>query len=202
MKAFYTIIFFLLSHFSFAQKANRLIEKGNEAYRSEQYHKAEELYKEALKLEPNNHAASFNLGNALFRRKKYSEAIAVLEELDQRSSDSAFRAKIRYNQGVMLTEQHELNQSIEAYKQSLRLNPADTFARENLQRALNEWHASHTDNQHVKQEEKKKDQKPKSQQLTKQQMEQMLKELEDQEKTSLEKMTRKPLSARQSEKNW
>lgn len=202
MKIFCTIILFILNHSLFAQKANRLIEKGNEAYRLEQYHKAEEFYKEALKLEPNNHAAAFNLGNALYRGKKYSEAMAVLDDLAQRSPDSAFRAKIKYNQGVMLTEQHELYQSIEAYKQSLRLNPADTFARENLQRALNEWYANHTDNQHVKKEEKKKDQKPKSQQLTKQQMEQMLKELEDQEKTSLEKMTRKPLSARQPEKNW
>lgn len=202
MKYFFTVVLFILHHSLFAQKVNRLIEKGNEAYRLGHFNKAEELYKEALRLEPYNRVASFNLGNALYRGKKYSESMAVFDDLAQRSPDSAFRSKIKYNQGVILTEQHELHRSIEAYKQSLRLNPADTFARENLQRALNEWYSDQADKPRAKKEEKNNVQKPKSPQLTKQQMEQMLKALEDQEKTTFEKMTRKPLSGQKPEKNW
>jgi Ca-activated chloride channel homolog len=43
-----------------------------------------------------------------------------------------------YNQGVGATKQKKLEESIEKYKQALRMVPDDQQARENLQKALRE----------------------------------------------------------------
>ncbi len=56
----------VIACFCQAQAANSLINKGNEAYRLQQYDKAAEAYREALQADPNNTTAAFNLGNALF----------------------------------------------------------------------------------------------------------------------------------------
>ena len=66
-----------------AQDVNHIIAKGNEAYQQQQYDKAIEKYQEALKISPGNEIAYFNLGNALFRSKKYEEAAAIFEAATQ-----------------------------------------------------------------------------------------------------------------------
>ena len=71
------VVFILMLFFAGicqAQEVNSRINKGNEAYKQQQYEKAAEAYKEALQADPNNATAAFNLGNALFKSKKFDEA--------------------------------------------------------------------------------------------------------------------------------
>ena len=58
---------------------------------------------------------------------------------------------------LRLSHQKKIKESIEAYKQTLRLAPEDTEARENLQKALNEL--KQQQQQQQKPEPKKDDKK-------------------------------------------
>lgn len=119
-----------------AQSVNMNINKGNEFYKQGQYPQAEDQYRRALRSEPDNQTALYNLSNTLQKQGRFDEAHQVLAGLTQSVKEPGLRSAVYYNQGVAFTKQKELDNSIESYKQSLRLNPNDQEARENLQKAL------------------------------------------------------------------
>ena len=95
--------------------------------------------------------------------------------------------------------QKKLPESIHEYKEALRLNPNDSLARENLQRALQEQKSQQQNN---KKNDQKKDNKQ-QQKLNKQQVMQLLNALQEQEKLLLQKLQKtKVPSPGQPEKDW
>ena len=196
-------IMLLLSTQAFSQNINRLIGKGNEAYRLQQYEKAMTAYQQALETDPNNIIASYNMGNALFKDKKYEEAATIFDKASRHTTDKKLQSQLLYNKGVALTQQKKLEESIAAYKQTLRINASDTLARENLQRAINEQkQQQQQQNQNEKKEQKENQPKPKPNKLNKQQVEQLLKALEEQERKLHDKMMKKAPGSGQPEKDW
>ena len=119
-----------------AQPADQFIREGNELYKQQQYEQAEGLYSNAVKKDPSGSTAKFNLANTRYRRGKQDEAILAFDEIAIAEKDALLRAKAYYNKGVVLSRQQKTEESIEAYKSSLRQNPGDREARENLQKAL------------------------------------------------------------------
>lgn len=204
MKIFYTIISFLCIYLQGnGQDAVKLIATGNEAYRQQQYDKAVLAYKQALELDPNNTTALYNLGNALFRDKKYEEASVQFDALARTTVDKELQAKSLYNKGVSFSQQKKLEESIEAYKQTLRLNNKDTLARENLQRALNEKKQQQPPPQQNNQQQHQENQpRPKPNKLNKQEAERLLKALEEQEKKLQERVMKKHPTTGQPDKDW
>ena len=100
---------------------------------------------------------------------------------------------------MVLTGQKKLPESIKAYKDALRLNPADTLAKQNLQRALNEL------KNQQQQQDNRKDQQPetRSDKLNKQQVAQMLQALQEQEKLLQQKLNKSKVPAPvQPGKDW
>lgn len=195
-------LFFLLSFTVsavFAQKGNGEVVKGNEAYKKQDYIKATDFYQRAIQQSPSNHIASFNLGNAFFRSDKQEEAIKQFDVSAEMGKNKIEKGDALYNKGVVLTKQKKLDESIVAYKNALRVNPVDSLARENLQRALNEK------KKQDEQKQNKKDQQQNKQQnkLNKQQVMQMLNALQEQEKQLQQKMQKSKVpSPGQPEKDW
>lgn len=205
MKILILFLFFTGAGEIYAQQSNKLINKGNEYYRQKEYDKAKLAYEEALNKEPGNTIASFNIGNALFREKNFADAARTFEEATQKTKDKTLQSKLFYNKGVAFTQQKQLEQSIEAYKESLRLNPSDSLARDNLQRALNEkkqQEQQEQQQQNNKQDKKSPPPQPKQNKLNKQQVQQLLKALEEQEKKLQEKLMKKSPVAEQPDKDW
>lgn len=203
MKLILFYIMLLLGVQAFAQDVNRLIGKGNEAYRLQQYDKAVAAYREALKTAPDNVIASYNMGNALFKDKKYEEAADVFDKAARHATDRKLQSQLLYNKGVALTQQKKLEESIEAYKQTLRINSSDTLARENLQRAINEKkQQQQRQNQKEQKEQRENQPKPRPNKLNKQQVEQLLKALEEQERKLHDKMMKKAPAPGQPDKDW
>ena len=203
MKKSLTILatfFFFAS--AFAQNENEWIAKGNEAYQQRQYGEAAKLYRKALDQSPGNTTAAFNLGNAIYRSQQLDEAEKAFENAVKVSKGKQVRANAWYNKGVTLTNEKKLQESIDAYKEALRLNPTDTLARENLQRALNEQKKQQQDQQKNQKNKEQQKQQQKSK-LTKQQVQQLLQALEQQEKNLQQKMqeTKVPTPG-QPDKDW
>ncbi len=201
MKKLFTISVYLLLavEISAQQNSDEGIVKGNESYRKQEFDKAQEYYRKVLEQSPRNATASYNLGNALYRDKKTEEAEKLFALAAENSEDKIARGDAHYNKGVSLTMQKKTAESIQAYKEALRLNPKDSLARENLQRALQEQKSQQQSN---KKNEQKKENKQ-QQKLNKQQVMQLLNALQEQEKLLQQKLQKSKVPAPgQPEKDW
>jgi tetratricopeptide (TPR) repeat protein len=198
----------LLSIVSTAQTPNALLRSGNREYKLKKFDQSQAEYKKALGKAPDNPTAHYNLGNAQFRKNNFEEAVRSYDAGFERSSDKTMQQKELYNKGVALIKQQKLDESIEAWKNSLKLDPDDVETRENLQKALLEKKNQEKQKQKdQKQDQKKQEQKdqPKPQQsrLSKKEVEQYLKGLAQKEKEVQERMNQnKAKSLSQPDKDW
>lgn len=186
-----------------SQETDQELVRGNKLYREGAYDKAAEQFDRVLQRSPRNTTASYNLGNALYRNSKAGDAEKAFDNVIRDSRDRQLSADAWYNKGVTLSNQQKLEESIEAYKQSLRLNPTDSFARENLVRALRELKKK-KDQEQEQQKKKKQEEKEKQQpKMNKQQVQQLLQALQEQEKQLQQKMQKMKVPAPgQPEKDW
>ncbi|MHA4808268.1 VWA domain-containing protein [Flavitalea flava] len=221
----FTGLFAGLSLCASAQKENALIRSGNRLYKKKQIDQSQKEYQEAVREAPDNAAANYNLGNAFFRKNNFEEAAKSYDASVQHSADNVVREKGFYNKGVAHIKQQKLAESIDSWKNALKLDPSDEEARENLQKALIELKKQQSQQQKNQKDQKdkkdkkdqkdqkdeKKDQDQKKQQqpkpqpsrLNKQQVEQLLKALQQKENEAQEKMNQnKVKSSSQPEKDW
>lgn len=131
-----TVVFLLFFFQAFAQDARFYVRKGNEHFLTLEFELAEANYRQALDIEPRNAEARYNLGNALMQQKKYNAAIEAYDAVT--ANDENLQAASHYNSGVSYSKLRNWLPAIDGYKKALRINPADTEARENLQKALSE----------------------------------------------------------------
>ena len=138
MKVKVIILLFFIPRTGAAQspQAEKNFRAGNEFYKQKQFDKAASAYVKAIDAEPNNVHAKFNLANTLYKQNKQDEAVKEFTEVAGNAEKAEFKANAFYNKGVVLSQQKKLEESIEAYKDALRLNSGDKEARENLQKAL------------------------------------------------------------------
>lgn len=210
MKRILLTIPVFISSVALAQQPNpslTSIRSGNEFYKNKEYAKASEAYGKALAADPASITAKYNQGNSLFRQDKKVDASILFTEISTAATDAALKAKAFYNKGVILSDQQNLEESIEAYKNTLRIDPTDKEARENLQKALLELKKK-------KEQKKKEEEKPKKQneqQKKKQQQpkmnpkeaEQRLKLLQQKEKEVQERVQReKTKTGGSAAKDW
>ena len=101
-------------------------------------------------------------------------------------------------------KQKKLEESIEAYKNALRLNPDDKEARENLQKALLELKKKNPPKKEEKKDPKKQQQKKQQQpKMSPKEAEQRLKLLEQKEKELNQRMQKeKSKSGGNQAKDW
>jgi Ca-activated chloride channel family protein len=203
MKIFIIISLLVITDQLLAQE-NETIQDGNNYYRQQQYDKAEAAYENVLQASPANQIAKFNLANALIRQNKTGEAGKLLSELNVNKNNADLRSKATYNEGVMLSQQKKLEESIEFYKESLRLSPNDQDARENLQKALLELKKKNPPKK--PDEKKKKEQQQQKQQpkpkISPREAQQQLKLLEQKEKEVQERLQKNSKTGSSQPKDW
>ena len=226
-----TAVFLLMlaaSGQALGQTVRSHVAEGNEAYVEERHPDAEAEYKKALEKDASSREAHFNLGDTYYKQKRYDEALksfASAEALATRKSDksSAF-----YNTGNSLFKAEKLAESIEAYKQALRQDPANDDARYNLefarkrqQQQQNQQQKQDKDQDKKKDENKdqqqkqdqqnKQDQKEKQQpqpkdqkqqQIPPEQAEQILNALKNNEKEIQKQLRKRAASKVRVEKDW
>ena len=205
----------------FAQNENSIVKKGNDAYEKKEYGKAIDNYRNVIEKNPLNATAQFNLGNALYRNKKPDEALGAYENAINNTNATADKSVSFYNKGVVLQNNKKLPECIDAYKKSLKLNPDDEDARQNLQKALQqqkqqqqkekkdkekkkpEEDEKQKEKQKPKEEDKNNQPKPQPSKLSKQDAEEKLKALLEQEKNLQDKLRKVNAgSPNKPEKDW
>src|SRR5690554_3455072 len=129
------IIFALFVMFSLevsSQEAKALIKEGNKSYSVNEFEKAAEQYQQSIQANPERIEGLFNLGDALYRQEKYEEAARYFNMAAQRAEDKEIKAKAYHNLGNALVKQQKLKEGVDAYKNSLLLDPNDDETRFNL----------------------------------------------------------------------
>lgn len=117
------------------QEGRREVEAGNRLYEEGRFQEAHARYLEALKKVPGLPVARFNEGSALYQSHEFQRAMeAFLDAAEE--ADPEWQADALYNLGNALIRQQQPGPAVEAYKQSLRLDPRDQDAKHNLELAL------------------------------------------------------------------
>ena len=204
------LLLFLMPALLFSQTKDKLIKKGNDAYAEKKYDVAADNYLKATSKDPANEKAFFNLGNALYKKGKAEESVQAYDASILHSKSSTDKSAAWYNKGVVLQNDKKLTECIDAYKNALKLNPADEDARLNLQKALlKQQQEQQKEDEKKKQQQKqqqndKKDNpKPKPSKMTKKEAEEKLKALLQHEKNLQDKLRKSDAaSPEKPEKDW
>jgi hypothetical protein len=221
------LLFLAMMSFAWSQQENRLIRQGNRQYNDGNYKEAEIDYFKSLQSEKATHKGFFNLGDAWYMQENYLQASAAFDTLRTFKMDDETRSKSYYNLGNSLLKaaldsaqlaQQFLPASVEAYKQSLRLNPEDKDAKYNLayaqkmieksqqqqqqqnqdkqnendqkdqQQNQEQQQQQNKDQANQEQQQKQEQQQQDQQQISKEDAERILEALKNDEKQTLEKL--------------
>lgn len=218
-----TLLLLMLTLSASAQTDRLYVRQGNKQFRAGDYANAEVSYRKALEKNDRNPQALYNLGNALMAQRKDSAAVVEFEKAAKAETTPLRQSKSYHNMGVICQQHQMYGEAIEAYKQSLRLNPADDETRYNLQlcKHMQKQQQQQQQNQNKddkqnkdqqkqdqqKQQNEKQDQQKQDQQppkMSKDNAEQLLNAAMQQEKQTQDRMKKamQQPQRRQLNKNW
>ncbi len=118
-----------------AQTVRSHVSDGNEAYHKGDFPEAEVAYRKALEKDASSFQARNNIGNAQYKQNRYDEAVRSFSNAAALLGEAIDRSKVLHNLGNALLKSGKIPESLEAYKQALRLDPNDSDTRYNLQYA-------------------------------------------------------------------
>ena len=219
MKYILFAAFLLLAVGVSAQKAERdYIRKGNRLFNDSVFVDAEVNYRKALEVNPKSAVSMYNLGNTLSQQQKFQEAMEQYDSASKIEKDKMKLAHIYHNMGVLFQAGKDYAKAVDAYKMSLRNNPADHETRYNLalaQKMLKDQQNQQDQDQNKdKQNDQKKDDqkdqqqppKPEKQdnQMSKENAEQLLNSVMQDEKDVQDKVKKqqKVIQGGRLEKDW
>ena len=164
-------------------KAERnLIVRGNEQFNDSNFHAALELYEQALALNPVSVYALYNKATALLHLasedNKGTEndprvaAAEIYKNISQNKDYPRLAANSAYNMGNMAFNDNDFDTAIACYKQSLRINPDNVKARQNLLLALQKKEEQQNQDQQEQQQDQQEQQQDQQDQQQDQQQEQ------------------------------
>lgn len=136
MKRFAIILLLLGPVILHGQSDRKLIRHGYKAYMDGNYNDAEVEFRKAEDLNKESFTAKYNTSTALYQQEKIDESAQRFEELLAETTNDMDEARLYHNLGNSFLETNKLEESIDAYKKSLRLNPSDEDTRYNLSYAL------------------------------------------------------------------
>ncbi len=126
------IAFAMIPNLLYSQPERRHLREGNRLYRADNFVESEIAYRRAAEAGGNLPVTLFNLGSAIYRQQRFDDAVSAWERSISASDDAAKREKGYFNMGNAHLSSGNLIESIEAYKNALRINPSNREAKFNL----------------------------------------------------------------------
>lgn len=120
-----------------AQQERKFIREGNGLFNGQDFEKAEVEYRKAIDKKALSFEGGFNLGDALYKQKKYEEALQQFSSMAKEEKDKERLGELYHNIGNTLLAMEKTEESIEAYKESLRNRPGSAETKYNLEYARN-----------------------------------------------------------------
>lgn len=149
MRSALVILALLSSGFVHSQLWRDSLDAARKAYKDEKYLEALKYYKSAQNNAPDNIDFSDEIGQTAYKARQFDVAEKIYRQNAGNKNSKQEKANNWHNAGNALMKKQNYTDAVEAYKQSLRLNPTDEETRYNLSEAIRK----------MKQAEKKKQQK-------------------------------------------
>ncbi|WP_285270219.1 tetratricopeptide repeat protein [Kaistella rhinocerotis] len=124
-------------NFVFAQENyNTLVHEGNKMFDKSNFEGASGKYMSAIKNNAKDFTAHYNLGNALYKQKKYEEAKAEYVKANELATNLADKAASLYNLGNAHMQSNDSRSAADYYKQALKQDPYNETIRKNYEIAM------------------------------------------------------------------
>lgn len=124
-----------LSRASRAESPEAKNNQGNRLFAEGNYREAEKAYIDAQVSAPGKPEILYNLGNALIKQNKQEKGFQALRQAISKG-DKTIAKNGWFNAGNALFSQSRYREAVEAYTQTLRIDPTDRDAKHNLEMAL------------------------------------------------------------------
>ncbi len=125
-------IFLIIPVAAFGQAEKKYVRQGNREFEKDKFSESEISYRKALDKNKTYPDAVFNTGDALYKQKKFEDAGKQFSENSTMNEDRSKKAASLYNLGNSLLMAKKVQESIEAYKSSLKVRPDNMEAKYNL----------------------------------------------------------------------
>ncbi|MCD0455492.1 tetratricopeptide repeat protein [Chryseobacterium sp. LC2016-27] len=129
----------LLFAFSFSgalfgqESYKTLVFEGNQKFNANDYDGASSKYMEAIRSNSGDFTAHYNLGNALYKRKRYQDAKAEYAKAEKLSQTLPDKAATLHNLGNTMMQMDQPDKAADYYKRSLKQDPYNEATRKNYE---------------------------------------------------------------------
>ncbi|NIF04508.1 tetratricopeptide repeat protein [Chryseobacterium sp. Tr-659] len=128
------IVAFSFSSLLFGQENYRtLVHEGNQKFDGKDYDGASSKYMEAVKSNDKDFTAHYNMGNALYKSKKYEEAKAEFEKAEKLSQTLPDKTAALHNLGNTYMQMNQPEKAADYYKKALKQDPYSEATRKNYE---------------------------------------------------------------------
>jgi len=141
-----------------AQSEKKFIRQGNREYQKNRYSDSEISYRRAIDKNKSAPDAVFNVGDALYKQKKFEDAGKQFIENNNMNEKKEKKAAALFNLGNANLMARKLEESIDAYKKSLLLNSSNMEAKYNLAYAQDLLKQEQQQQQNKEKQDQNKDQ--------------------------------------------
>ena len=136
MRSSLLILVLLSSGVIHSQQWRDSLDAARKAYKEEKYLDALKYYKSAQKNAPENIEFSDEIGQTAYKARQFDIAEKIYRQNASNKLSKQEKANNWHNAGNALMKKQNYSDAVEAYKESLRLNPADEETRYNLSEAI------------------------------------------------------------------
>lgn len=123
--------FAIVPHKAITQTPHELLMNGDQAYKNENFEKAEEYYRKAGESDASL-KARYNLGNSTYKQNRFEEASEHYNSALANAKSNEQKSRIYYNLGNAHFENKNYEEAVNAYKNSIRMDAANKQAKYNL----------------------------------------------------------------------
>jgi len=181
----------LLFSISVADDYRNVMEKGESTYKNDNFAEAIEFYNQAEVLKPDDPMAAYNSGASLYRNGDYDKAAKKFSQTVG-MTEGEFKGEAFYNQGNSLFETEDYQGAMEAYRNSMLIDPSSKDAKFNYelaQRKLQEQpqQQQQQQNQDQNQDQDQQDKQDQEQQQQDQNQDKQQQQKQDQQKQQAQK---------------
>ena len=156
------LLLYILLTFSLtvsAQEKDKTLPDANEEYKQNKFVDAEANYRISQSRFPKKAAASYNLGNTIYKQNQVSEAKSAYAKAIKNARTRPEKHKAFHNLGNVFMKEKDYSQAVEAYKNALRNDPADDETRYNYALAKQKLKENPPKNDKKDDKDKKNDKK-------------------------------------------
>lgn len=115
------------------QDNNRIsVYQGNKDFKNQNFDEASTHYLRAIEKDKKDFKAHYNLGNTLYKKKMYNDAIATYKKALENAKNSEEKSSVLYNIGNAQFQNKNVEDAIKSYKEALKIIPDNEEILRNL----------------------------------------------------------------------